>query len=477
MTEATPSVFSQMDLSSQSAEFVLRWEMQRRQREKDPLRAVVMSLFGEQRRFVLSPAKLKTADCSRRAGKSHGGGGFLYTCGRLRPGSTQLYLGLTRESAEQIFWPKLKEMDEQFNLGLIFQEAKLRAVIPETGSTIRLRGADQDKLANRLRGDAYGSVLVDEAQSFGSGLKYLIDDVLEPACIDFGGQIALAGTPGPVPAGLFYEATHGDTYEHFKWTLRDNPFIHDAENVLRAIRKRRGWADDNPTYLREYCGIWAYDPDALVYKFSRKTNIGKRTPGKVYNYALGIDLGYNDAFTLSIVGWSDDEPKAFICHSEAHRKTLPDFWAERIKDIQKRYDPVISVVDAGALGKPIVEQMIRRYGLPLKAAEKSEKMAHIAMMNSDFQSGILFVEPELTDLMDQYQILKKDENGKEDQALSNDLVDSALYGWRSSRHYWSAPPAIKPAVGSSEWMDAQETAMLDSALAANTQKSDNFFDF
>jgi len=99
------------------------------------------------------------------------------------------------------------------------------------------------------------------------------------------------------------------------------------------------------------------------------------------------------------------------------------------------------------------------------------------MMNSDFQSGILFVEPELTDLMDQYQILKKDENGKEDQALSNDLVDSALYGWRSSRHYWSAPPAIKPAVGSSEWMDAQETAMLDSALAANTQKSDNFFDF
>ena len=471
-------VIKDFNLSSQSAEYALRWELQRRQRERDPLKAVVSSLFGEQRRFVLSPAPLKTADCSRRAGKSHGIGAAHYICGRLRPGSTQLYLGLTRDSAERIMWPKLLEMDEQFSLNLKFQASKLQATIPETGSIIKLYGADQDKLANRLRGDAYGSISVDEAQSFGSGLEYLVNEVLEPACIDYQGQIMLCGTPAPVPAGFFYDACHNDQFEHFKWTLRDNPFIKDAEGVLRKLRERRGWSLDNPTYLREYCGVWAYDPDSLVYRFNRARNIERKPSHAGFEYAMGVDLGYNDAFTISIIGWHADYPKAWICYQEAHRKKLPDFWAERIAVIQKRFSPIQTWVDAGALGKPIVEQMKSRYGLNLKAAEKSEKMAHIAIMNSDFAEGRLMVDPELTDYIEQMSILKKDDTGtKEDPNLPNDRCDGGLYAWRASRHYWYQKPEVKPEYGSAEWAAAEEQSMLDAAIASHERKADNWLGF
>jgi hypothetical protein len=433
-----------------------------------------MSLFPKQLDFILDPSSHKTACCSRRAGKTHGIFSFLYASALLRKGSTQLYIGLTRDATRRIFWPKIVEINEHFQLKLKLNESALRVTVPQTNGSIILASADQDKLADRLRGDAYGAIAVDESQSFGSSLQYLIDEVLEPACMDYSGQIALVGTPGPVPTGVFYDATRaGSGYSNHSFTMFDNPFILNAQAYIDALKAKRKWTDDNPTLLREYYGIWAYDPEALVYRFLRSKNVAARPEGGHFEHVIGVDLGYNDAFAISVLAFSDDINQAYVVHVERHHKTLPDFWAHRIIAVMAMYPKHIAVeVDCGALGKTIVEQMRVRYSLPLNAAEKGDKMANIELVNNDFRSERLFVEPHCVDAIDQLMILKKDKNGKEDPNLPNDICDTILYAHRKCRHYFSKDVELKPVHGSAEYWAAEEQSLLERAINGHEKQSE-----
>lgn len=442
---------------------------QNRARAIDWRKAIVDSLFPRQKDFVLSKASALIGQCTRRAGKTHGAGAKLFLAADAHPGSTALYLALTRKSAKRLLWPKLKAMTRQFGIDCTFNESELTVTLAN-GSQILLYGADQENLVERLRGDAYCIVVIDEAASFGEGLQYTIEEVLEPALMDYQGQMCLIGTPGPLLLGPFYDASTKPNlgWEVHKWSVLDNVHLPHAKKWIADLKKRRGWSDNHPTYLREYCNVWTEDPDSLIYKYNPLVNDFSILPQirTEWQYALGIDLGFDDPATWVIVAFADDCPNAYIVHAERHSGWIPAQWAELTIELQAKYKPIITVADAGALGKAIVTEMQTRYGIPVEFADKNEKMAHIELMNGDFTAERLFVHESLVELKTQYRTLCKDKTGKkEDPTLPNDLADSGLYSWRHCRNYWYKEAPEEPDVGSAAWYEREEKRQIERLVA------------
>ena len=86
--------------------------------------------------------------------------------------------------------------------------------------------------------------------------------VLAAALMDYDGMLVLVGTPAPVPAGYFYDCINNDEWEHYEWTVFDNPWIEkksgkSAQQHLEAECKRRGVTEEDPIIQREFFGRWA----------------------------------------------------------------------------------------------------------------------------------------------------------------------------------------------------------------------------
>jgi hypothetical protein len=427
------------------------------------------TLFQQQRDFIADKSKMKAACCTRRAGKSHVAAiKLLQTASRV-PNSTALYLALTQRSAKGIMWRKLKTLNQQYNLGVEFKESELIAVL-NNNSRIVLYGADKENLMDTLLGDAYSTVVIDEAQSFGSHLQEMIDEVLEPATLDFNGDISLIGTPAPTLNGIFYDASCGraEYYSRHKWSLLDNVHLSNAEQWLLDLKQRREWTDDNPTYRRQYLGEWVIDLSALVYKFSKSHNTYSVLPSISFNYIIGLDYGWNDATAFCVLAYSENHPNAYVLESFGHSEITPTRTAEILQNLIVKYNPERIVADTGGLGKSITEDMKLRFGFPIVPAEKTEKMTAIEMINCDFIDRRLFVHESCTALHNQLETLEWDDKHKENPSLPNDLCDSFLYPTRFSRHYWGKLPS--PKLTMQELTKLQEREMLEQVITNERNK-------
>jgi len=412
--------------------------------------------FAQQHAFVTDSSNSIAAQCTRRAGKSFGIGLRLYRAALKYPASTPLYIALTRKSAHDIMWPVMVQINNKFGLGAVPTESALTVSLPNQ-SQISLVGADMKNFIERLRGPKYPEVCIDEAGSFRSHLKSLIEDILEPATLDYNGSIVLAGTPGVVPSGVFFDATQGTGgYSVHKWTLYQNPYLPNAQDFVDRIKKKRKWTNDNPTYQREYLGKWVIDLDALVYKFKKEKNLYAELPrANDYVRILGVDYGWNDATALAVVGYSHTSRRVYIEHVEGHSEIIPSDIAQRINQLRDRFKPTRIVADTGGLGKSITEEFIRRYHIPIQAAEKRDKLSHIALMNGDFIDGNLFVHESLTELHDQYQTLTKGDDNREDPRLPNDLCDATLYAYTLAKHYLGKEREPRLPEGSAQWAEKE----------------------
>ena len=403
---------------------------------------LLSSLFPRQLECIGHASKKKAALCTRRAGKSYGAGSLMFQVASEHPGAVIPYIALTRGSAKNIMWPVLTKIIARQKIDCRLKESDLEIVMAN-GATIRLLGADQENFIDRLRGGAYPLAVIDEAQAFREHLKTLIDDVLEPAMLDYDGVILMLGTPGPVGVGYFWEATHlgKHGFTVFKWSVLDNPYLPNAREFIERRKRDNGWTDDNPTYRREWLGEWVEDPDALVYKYTEKNDYDDLPEGYDWTRILAVDYGFNDQTTFGICQYNRHMPDVWVPHAEGHSGWTPTIIAGRLKQIIETYRPAKIIADTGALGKMITEEMIRHYGIPMHAAEKKEKKTWISFMNGAFQDNTLHIHRSLTDLKSQLRGLAKDDKGNEDPRLPNDLTDCVIYGFRECRAYLHQPKA------------------------------------
>lgn len=446
-------------------------EIKRRQKEraKRPKFRVEDYCFDKQLNFILDPAKFKTAVCSRRAGKTEACAADLVDTALSNPNTNCLYITLSRKSAKRIIWKNLLMIVKKYQIEVAKIDNVELTIDLANGSTIYVSGAKDLTEIDKFRGMALIKVYIDEAQSFKPYLKELIDEVIEPALYDHDGSLAMIGTPNAACAGVFYDACHQKEgfveWSPHHWTIHDNPHIlrksgKTPEQLLAATLKRKGITASNPAFRRESLGQWVYDPDSLIYKFSKDKNLYTRLPtGHHWEYILGADIGYMDADAVAVIAFSRTSPDVYLVEEIIREKQDITSLANIIKELQTRYSFVKSVMDAGALGKKIQEELRQRHHIHLEAAEKHRKAEFIELMNDDLRNGRFLVQESMT-IVDDWALLQWDKTDptkwKEDRGFHSDITDAVLYAWRESKHFTFEPAYDEPDRESAAWMAMQE---------------------
>lgn len=461
-------------LSIEEAKIVLAEIIKRSQKARID---ILSSSFDKQRNFILDPARLKSAFCTRRAAKSYTAGLYLIKEARENPGVSCLYIALTRDSAKRILWKDvLKVIDRDFKLGIKFNESALTATLPN-GSVIYLVGADSDETEKqKLLGQKYKIVVIDEAASFTIDLVELVYGILKPAVADLRGTICLVGTPGNLPKGLFFDITNNrwPGWSNHVWSTFDNPFMAKQwQEEIDELIAANPLIVETSLFKQMYLGQWVIDSNKLVYKYNAsRNNFQALPPQNDYIYVLGIDLGYWDDTAFVVSAFHRQDPNLYFI--ETFKKAEMDITAvgEKAKELDKKYKFDVKVCD-GAHKQAIME-LNNRHGLNLLAADKTGKVDFIEIFNAELIQGrIKAHDVNAKALIEEWQGLIWDERSskkEENKSSPNHLCDAALYNWRYTYTYLAKPITIKPKIYTPAWYQDEIQAMEERSFERYEKK-------
>lgn len=487
------------------------------------LQAIIAGQSEKARAFVLDESAYLSLRCPRRAGKSFAMASKAAYVGELKPGSRILVISLTLKSTKENYWAGapsgMFRMNNLFDLGLKFHHTDL-VWWHQNGSRGRLAGAETKADIEYLRGAAAEAdvIILDECKSFAPEiLDELITDVLEPGLMTRDGQLIMGGTPGTIPRGPFYEATceaarnelgeptnhpHGTPvvartmafvptendpdedeaaedlpWELHSWTVKDNTAVPKQWKRALRIKRRKGWADDHPTWRREYLGHWVQDGEGLVYAYGAKRASGEVTwhpkPTATdycgldpqegpWHLVMGLDLGFEDDTAIVLAAYSEQLAELRHVWDYKAKHLVVDDVVEKLRWAFKRFGtPEGIVADCSGLGLQVVATLNQVHGIPIMPAEKREKFDFIELLNSDFHCGRIKIIPgselEMELLGLQYDLTKNTKaalarQGKlrEDPKCPNHLCDAFLYLWRYSYHTFARPVEKGPDPGTIE---------------------------
>lgn len=516
------------DLASRQGLARSNWERNQRFRE-----SIRDSLFEEQIQVLDDPAKSISAICPRRAGKSWTAMSYAFDTCLSKDRAKVVIVTLTIKSAKNIYWFEIKEFARKFGVHIDMFVNDMRIDF-ENGSQLMLIGAESMAQIDKLRGGKYDLCIIDEAKSYPPlVLKELIDDVIEPALMDYDGTLLMIGTPGNILSGPFFEATfpehkrsdgvltsktygapedywvnrpdHEDPeWSRHSWTLKDNVSKpHLWEKALRKKRKK-GWSDEHPSWQREYLGRWVASESAYVYSYANllhtKPEVVCWEPdyvegnqfglpvGQEWHYLLGLDLGWEDDFAAVLGAYNPHD--GVLYHVWEYKDNHQD-----VDQVAKHIHTAIElaggqidkiVADAGGLGKMVVETLNRRYGLNIEAAEKKEKNDFIELLNTDYHSGRVKLLYH-SDLSLEAQALQWDlgESSKkhlartgrlkEHKSYPNHLCDAWLYIWRFSYHFWQEERDAILQPGTIEYEDARMRQSVERLVTERNEKLGSTF--
>lgn len=448
---------------------------------------LITRLFSHQSEYLSDPSRRKTVLCPRRAGKTYVAAVDLVDTCLRRVEANCVYITLTKGSARALMWQALKDLDQELELGCHFHNTFLTCTF--SGPRLRritLTGAETRGEIEKLRGQKYDKVIIDECKSFPSAiLDELVRDVIGPALNDTMGSITLMGTPGNVLAGVFYEATRdnspitrmyrdrrdfpGKLWSGHSWSVSDNVAMPHIWEACLADKESYRWSDENPIWLREYLGRWVSDDDAFVYKYDPERNgwLPDRDSSNRWGlpdhhdwkYLLGCDLGYDDPFSLVVVAYSETCADLYQIYDYKEKNLTVSDIAQVIKACEAEFGEFeIMVGDRGGLGKMVLAELAERWGIHIEAAEKAEKRDYIELLNSDMIEGRIKILRN-GNLATEMGVLVWDASReKEDRNCPNHTCDAFLYTWRYSYHNFSRPRTDMPEQGSIEWWEARMIA-------------------
>ncbi len=442
-------------------------------------------LFRHQKQVLAADPRFAAVHAGRRSGKTHLGRVRAVIAAAEHPGSfVPIFERTSTCAAARVMWRGLKRDSDQYGLGLKFGEVLKIADCPN-GSRIGIIGVDKLDELEKARGDAWPFALVDEAGGFRPYvLAGLNRDVIRPALTDMRGSQWQIGTPNPTCSGPFHDACTNDdnAYEVFSWDMRDNPHIPDAVGEMRAVRKEYGWTETDPTYRREWLGEWCFSFDAQVYAYDRDRNDCDIVPDTLEQYVVGIDLGFIDSTAVVVLGFhGGSDPRIWVVESYKEAKLIPSAVGELVQEYVQEYDPIAIVGDTGGLGRSLVEEMRQRFGIPIKAAEKTKKLAFIELLNGDMRSGRMQIQSQSNeDLITELRLLQWEPDSRlpgrrwrVSQACDDHLTDAMLYAWREAKHWISETLPEKPVAPGHPAFEDQLEAEMEEAFRRSHQAEDS----
>jgi hypothetical protein len=420
----------------------------------------VADLFDKQRDVLRSKARFKSVTTSRRGGKT-----IMLTA--LAADSLDasgfdevtLYIARTRIGAKELIWSKLKGLARRYQLPWSFHESELRIETP-AGGVLLVRGAegaDPEEEREKIRGLKVRRALLDEPDTYAGTMRVLLREVIEPALGDLRGDVIIAGTPGDVPAGAWFEISEAKIakWTRFHWTIRDNPHFKDSAEYLTQVLADNHWSEDHPTYQREYLGKWSQDDSKQVYRYVQSYDVDA-VPGYVageWVHTIGVDFGQTDSCAWVVLASHPHRSETYVV--DVHKKAglTPEQAADITRGYVTKYNPHVLVGDGGNLGGNIyIDAYNQRHyqGVAMVAATKSEKRAYIELLNGDLRATRLrFLKPQCEPLTDELLTLPwSDETRTHPHASYDDhAADAFLYSWRHHTAYLhSAPTKNTPTV-------------------------------
>jgi hypothetical protein len=501
--------------------------------------AIRLGLFEQQRAVIEDPSERKAVLCPRRSGKSWVAMSYAFDVACRTANARVVICLLVLKQAKGVYWAAMRQFAARFGVEATPNLHDMTFTL-RNGSTIMLIGAEAASEIEKLRGQAFDLVVIDECKSFNPAiLAELVKDVVEPTLDDRSGTLMMIGTPGNVLSGPFYWATapyfevefvddetgtkskrpYSRTFaapeqywaDHplddlfwskHTWTRRDNVFL--PKLWAQALRKKRanGWADDHPTWRREYLGEWVPAPGSYVYRYGEVTTspggiakvcwspsgVGKHglPAGHDWRFIMGMDLGFEDDFAIVVAAYSMTDGSLY--HVYDWKKNHQDFFevAKQIADVVLQFGPFDAMVadTGGSGGKTIIETLNKHYGFHIEAAEKREKYDYIEIMNGEFLSGRVKIiggsqlDLELRTLQwlieedEDKRLLAHTNKLRENPSQPNHLCDAWLYTWRYSHHFWAKDrPDAAPEVWSDAWMKQYEAGVMDRIVRARNEQA------
>lgn len=465
------------------------------------LRGIIAWLFFQQLQVVQHPCRWKAVLTPRRGGKTITAVAWILDWAIRYPGRKFLYVALTRPNAKDIAWGIFKDLYRRFEIGDVdndFHESALDIHLPN-GSTIMLRGADQAQWVERLEGQEFKLIIVDEAAQFNLNVRKLVYGSMGPM-IAKEGTICLISRPGDIKFGLFYDLTRDENrmgpqgelggwtvddkegarrWQIFNWSTFDNPFMSQAwKDEIAAMIAVNPEAIHSPINRRHYFGEWAEDSDKNVYAFDENRDVidaWEQVEGD--RFGATTDFGWNDAQAFCVGCWNPKRPDFTIVESFSRpQMPLSDALAQ-MAAYQARYPGLLMWGDPAR--KQLYMELAIRFGegAVVNPAEKSEKQNYQVLFNNDLAlKRIKIVRATNQKLIDEMKGLKKlvKEDGTwiEHPRQPNDLCDTALYTWRQSMHfrYKEVAPGPKPGTPQFDEMVTKQIWEREAARRAQDQK-------
>lgn len=477
-------------------------------KQRDKSRATVEAILDAanpvQRAFYAATDRYSSLICPRRAGKTFAIIAKALKLLEEKPNSRFMLVSTNATTARKNYWLNAPGgVPEQLKLYGIEHRRNdtLLTWQHANGSVGMLVGVEDMDGVEKIRG-AQAEVdlaVVDECQSIKPFiLEALLNKVIGPGLMTRKGSVILAGTPGTVAAGPWYQATHpeaknadgkytcrtvldttevgheGAYWARWHWTIQDNLKAPEQWADALATKALHGWNDANPTWQREYLGYWVVDASELVYNFAKyrdrpdyvTTNEPDMSQG-VWHTVAGLDYGFEDATAVVVMAYSEEEHKVYNLYNFKAPHMMYAQIGELLQELFARYK--LTAIAADTSGKGFSESFKVDFGLPIEAALKTAKNDYIEKVNSDFQAGRIKIlrnselDEELCslpwDLRDGTKAqLAAAGKLKEDKRSPNHLCDAFLYAMRHCMHQFAVAPGPRPAT-----LDPDLKAAMDAA--------------
>lgn len=386
--------------------------------------------------------------CSRRAGKTEDNSDIIVRTASI-PNSPILYINLTFENAIRQMFDRVIAEAERVELTITKSSKSAGFIYFANGSSVLFKGNKDRSEADKMQGDKYRLVIIDEAQSQ-VNMNYLVDTIIRPMLADYqDSQLILTGTP-PRRKGTYFEAAFNNPeWTTYSWDMFKNPYIADPQLMIQDICNEKGLTIDSPLIQREFFGKIAYDTEAQVfkgYKVYKGAVASNFIPTHIYE---GVDFGYADYNGIVTMAANVEQRQAYVIYERKFNKATVTEIIDSVREgfeNGKRFllerNPNADLnncqIFTDTNEKSITYELSQTYGLPAYCAYKYDKALAIEQLAEECRTGrVLNIEGgEIVNEFEQ-TLYKRDDldniTSELDDGYHPDIIMALLY---ASRQYF-----------------------------------------
>ena len=398
--------------------------------------------------------------CSRQTGKSTTAAAHAVEHATQTPHALVLLVSPSERQSKELFLKVMAFLRSMRTPPSLIEDNKSSATLANGSRIVSLPCSEET-----VRGfSAPSLVIFDEAGDVPDELYRAI----RPMLITGGGQLILMGTPKG-RKGFFFEAWEhgGEQWARVKVTAHDCGRIAMAD--LEAERQALGPLGFRQEYECEFLNT----ATGLVYSgWDPARNRIEALPAndnrRPWQYGLGLDFGIVDANGVSLLASRKHDPCDYVVKSYRFQGGPEELGPEVLRVLDQF--PAFQIIgDTGGQGKLWERDLASQFRIPMRAADKMNKVGHISLLNAALRTARLkVVGPGCADLIEEWETLPwavndqhNDRRQQEAPGYDNHAADSCLYIHHARPTYLEKPePAPLPVRGTAARFADEEAARL-----------------